>query len=75
MAKYEASYTYTDAELLALYREALARLSQHQSYTIMGREFVLADLQYVQDMIQWLESRIAHASGPADNYARLNRPG
>lgn len=73
--KYEAEHEYTDAELLALYREALARIPvSGQGYTIAGRTFTMADLQHVREMVEWLEVRISSASGPARNYARLNRP-
>ena len=37
MGKLTAGYTYTDAELLSLYREALAHISQGQSYSIRGK--------------------------------------
>ena len=73
---YEASNTYTDAALLALYREALARIAvSGQSYTIKGRTFSMANLKEIREQIAWLESRVATASeGPVQNVARLKRP-
>ena len=78
MDKYEAGYTYTDAELLALYREALAAISVGgQQYRIDDRWFTSADLPEVRDMITWLEQRIneanASSSLPANFVARMVR--
>lgn len=73
--KYEADFTYTDAELLALYRAALARISvSGQEYTIGNRTFIAADLAEIRQMISWLEPRVNASSGPAANYARIKRP-
>lgn len=74
MAKYEAEYTYTDAELLALYREAIARVSvSGQSYEIMDRVFTAADLGALWKTVTELESRISAASGPSDNVVNFRR--
>jgi hypothetical protein len=59
MAKLVALYEYTDAELLALYREALAAIATGQSYTIRGKALTRADLSEVREMIAWLEKRVA----------------
>ena len=74
MAKLVAEYTYTDAELLALYREALAKLSLRQETTILGERLVFADLAKVQAQIEWLENRVNAASGLAVNYAKIVMP-
>jgi len=74
MAKYEAEYSYTDAELLALYREALARISvSGQSYEIMDRVYTAADLPALMNMVARLEARISDASGPAQNLVNFRR--
>lgn len=74
MAKYEAEYTYTDSELLALYREAMARISvSGQSYEIGDRVFTAADLPAVRQQIEWLESRVNSASGSVDNLVNFRR--
>lgn len=63
MAKNEAASTYTDAELLALTREAIANLTAGaQRYRIGGREFQAADLDKLWKQVEMLEARIARAS-------------
>lgn len=62
MAKLAAQYDYTDAELLALYREALAALSQNKSYSLRGKSLTRSDLPHVQEMIEWLERRVDAAN-------------
>lgn len=77
MSKYEAANTYTDAELLALYREAAARVSvSGQSYKLGTKEFTAADLPEIRRMIDWLDQRVNAAAGQgmAHNVARLKRP-
>jgi hypothetical protein len=77
--KYAAANDYTDAELLALYRECLARISvSGQSYqmTLGGgtRNFTAADLKQVREMVTWLEDKISRVSaGSTVNYANLTR--
>jgi len=74
MAKYEAEFTYTDQELLDLYRQALAKISvAGQDYMIAGRRLTQANLKEVREQITWLEGRVNQASGIAANFARLNR--
>lgn len=63
-SKYVAGFTYTDAELLALYRECLARISQNQKYEIDDRVFEAADLPEVRKMVDWLEQKVNAASYP-----------
>lgn len=79
MSKYAADNVYTDAELLALAREAKARiLATGQTYsTVLGggnRSLSLANLEQIEVVIRRLETAIsAEASGPAVNYARFSR--
>ena len=75
MAKLAADHEYTDAELLALYREAFARLSVGgQSYKIGTREYVAADLPHIRETITWLESRVeSSSSGIAFNSINRKR--
>lgn len=65
--------TGTDAELLLLYRAALAAISQGQSYQFGDKQLTRADLKEVREMITWLEDRVAAATlqGPAENVARM----
>lgn len=56
MAKLTA-VDYSDAELLALYREALANLSVAQSTTLRGKTVTRASIPHIKDMIVWLEKR------------------
>ena len=76
MAKYAATDTYTDQELLDLYREAYARISvSGQSYEIAGRVFKMADLRFIQQQIEWLERRIdTAAAGITSNQVHFRRP-
>lgn len=79
--KYEAANTYTDDEILALFRECLARISvSGQSYMMQlgaiggTRMYTSADLEAVSKQIDWLERRISAASTlPRANYARMVR--
>lgn len=76
MAKLVAENEYTDAELLALWREAYAKLSiGGQEVTIRGRTFRAADLPHIRDQITWLESRIgSEESGLTLIDLRFTRP-
>jgi hypothetical protein len=62
MAKLTAE-TYTDEELLALYRQALAELSVAQSTVLRGKTVTRASIPHIKEMIVWLEGRINAASG------------
>jgi UDP-N-acetyl-D-mannosaminuronic acid transferase (WecB/TagA/CpsF family) len=57
-----AVQTHTDAQLLALYRDALAKIATGQSYSINGRSLTHANLKEVRDMIDWLEARVQTAT-------------
>lgn len=57
MAKLTAE-TYTDAELLALYRQALAELSTAQSTTLRGKTVTRAAIPHIKDTVVWLEKRV-----------------
>lgn len=81
--KFVADHSYSDQELLALWRECYARISvTGQSYQMnMGggtRTYTDVNMQYVQGQIDWLERRIAAASGANGgqlpvNYATFRR--
>lgn len=62
MAKLTATATWTDAEILALYREALVELSVAQSTTLRGKTVTRASIPHIKDMITWLESRVNAAA-------------
>lgn len=76
MAKPTASYTFTDQELLDLYRQAYAEIAvTGQDYMIGSRRFTAADLSKIAEQISWLESRIEAASGGLHmTPVRLTRP-
>jgi hypothetical protein len=77
--KYTPRATYTDAELLALFREAYARIATSgESYTIGSRSYSSANLTEIRDQIQWLEQRVAGAltdatAGPTHTLVRPRR--
>jgi len=72
--KVTTANTYTDAELLALYREGVAQIAATgQSYQIAGRTYTAASLPALRDTIDWLESRISSEQGMATNYVKLVR--
>lgn len=74
MAKLTPDYTYTDAELLALYRQALAKLSFSEEYEEGGIRVRRADIPGITKAIEWLETRINAADGNSTrNYGRLVR--
>lgn len=50
--------THTDAQLLALYRDCMAKIALGQSYSMNGRTMSRADLKEVREMIEWLEERV-----------------
>lgn len=71
-AKPAADYTYTDAELLALWREAVAVISiKGKSYQIGSRTYTFHDLDHVQAMVEYYERRVDAASGMSVNLARM----
>ena len=52
---------FTDAELLLLYRQCLAKIAIGQNYQLNGRMMTYADLKEVREMIEWLEERVVVA--------------
>lgn len=75
MPKYEASATYTDAELLEHFRECMVAIAvKGQEYEFDGRIFTRADISEVRKTITWLETRVnAASSGMVINLARRVR--
>lgn len=72
--KFATSNEYTDAELLALCREAIAQIfATGVSYAIAGRQWTSADLPSLRSQVEWLESRIDSEAPAAQNLARLVR--
>lgn len=63
MAKHTAE-TYTDAELLALWRQADADVAATgQSKAIRGKSLTLADADTITEKIKYYEARVARSSG------------
>jgi hypothetical protein len=54
--------TYTDAELLSLYRWAMANGAGGQTRTIGGRSITFPPLPDLMQAVTWLESRVNAAS-------------
>lgn len=75
VTKVTTANTYTDTELLALFREGVALIAATgQAYKIGTREYNAANLPAMRDMIDWLEGRISiESNGIATNYTRLVR--
>jgi hypothetical protein len=75
VTKVTTANSYSDAELLALFREGVALIAATgQSYQISGRTYNAASLPAMRDMIDWLEGRIsAEVNGIVTNYVRLVR--
>jgi len=76
VTKFTTANDYTDAELLALFREGVAAIAATgQSYQIAGRTYTAASLPHMFTYMEQLERRInAAASGTmATNYVRLVR--
>ena len=76
MPKITAEYTYTDEELLAILREAYAKIvSKGQEYKFQNQTFTRADLGNVAKMITDLENKIAMAAsgGVVSAKVRLGR--
>jgi hypothetical protein len=75
VTKVTTANSYSDAELLALFREGVAMIAATgQSYQISGRTYNAASLPAMRDMIDWLEGRIStEANGIVTNYVRLVR--
>lgn len=74
MAKHTPGATYTDAELLVLFREALASVAvSGQSYRMGSREYTRADLPEIRSQIEWLETRVNKSSGGGSSYNTASR--
>ena len=76
--KYVADFDYTNAELLALYRQCLARISvSGQEYEIGTRRFTAADLAEVRATINELEQKVSAGTcrGAAESLVSLRRRG
>ena len=79
VSKYVAPFEYTDAELLALLRHCLARISvagQEYEMSIPGggsRRYTSADLAEVRATVNDLQTKVNAAAGPpiATLYARM----
>lgn len=75
-SKFEASADYTDEELIALYRAAIAeRAVVGKEYYIRDRRVVFPGVKEAMETIEWLERRIASKQSPgrATNYVRMVR--
>lgn len=73
--KFTAPPSYTDEELLALWRAADAEVAAvGQSYQIRGRTLTRADAETIQRRIRFYEGRINSSSrGMTVNYPRRMR--
>lgn len=66
----------TDAELLTIYRAAMAALGTGQSYSINGRTMTRVDIAEVRETITWLEARIDTKTGDGDvGVVTFDKPG
>jgi hypothetical protein len=67
-----ADFTYTDQELLNLWREAHAVCSvRGQSYTVLGQTVTSFDLEAIRKQIEFYEARVSAANGLSVNLARM----
>jgi hypothetical protein len=66
----------TDDELLVLARAAIANITTNgQAYTVRGKMLTRAHLPALQNLVEWLESRINADSGQSkSNQVRRQRP-
>jgi hypothetical protein len=71
--KYVARATYTDQELLNLWRECDAAISQNQEYEYGDRVYRRTDAREVTAKILMYEQRIAAATAPSQILARMVR--
>jgi hypothetical protein len=74
---YEANHTYTDQQLLDLWRECHARISvSGQSYSLAdGREYTAADAGKVLGFINYYQQRVNAASGSNPSQILARFPG
>jgi hypothetical protein len=61
--KLTANFSYSYAEQLALWKEALAKLSTGLEVEVMGKRLKRSELPHVQRTIDWLEAKVAAESG------------
>jgi hypothetical protein len=54
-----ASAPLSNAELLALYREGLAKLATAQEVEILGKRIRRADLKDLRETVDWLERKVS----------------
>lgn len=68
-----ADFTYTDQELLNLWREAHAVCSvRGQSYTVAGQTVTSNDVDKIRKQVEFYEQRVSAASnGLVINLARM----
>ena len=73
-AKITTANTYTDAELLALWREADAQITiSGQSYSNAVGTFTAVDADKIKRAIVYYQDRIDSAQGIVQNLVRLVR--
>ncbi len=63
--------TFTDAQLLAIYRNAYAHVAFGKSVTIAGRIWIAADEEFLRKQIDWLEARINVSGDTTGGIARI----
>lgn len=66
---------YSDAELLVLFRNALAAVATGQEYRIGDRTLTRANLKEIRETIDWLDERTDTAATAADDGIALVRYG
>lgn len=72
--KYETPPEVSDAEIVAMYRYLLTRGAvAGVEYEYRNRRVVFPGVDQALRIIREFETRIADESGPAVNYARINR--
>ena len=74
-SKYAAAFTYSDQELLDLYRQAMAAVTiKGQSYEVAGRKWTAADLLELRNTVAYYERRVnASSYGLIQNQIVLRR--
>lgn len=63
--------TYSYAEQLALWQEALAKLSTAQEVEVMGKRFRRVDANAMREQIDWLEKKVANEAAGVTGGPRL----
>lgn len=57
--KLTPAFSYSYAEQLALWKEAIAKLSTAQEVEVMGKRIRRADLPEARKTVDWLEAKVA----------------